>query len=155
MRGPKPLAVELTDEQRQALQCFIRRHSAPHQLVLRAQIILHAADGQSNTAIAAAHQVTLDMVRTWRERWMLFQPIPLAELGIEDRLSDAPRSGKPPTITAEQICAIVAMACEAPGQSGRPISQWTGREVAAEIVGRGIVASISARHAARVLKRGT
>src|SRR5207245_1431361 len=110
MRGPKPLTVELTDEQRQALQSSIRRHTAPQQLVLRAQIILHAADGPSNTAIAAAHRVTPDMVRTWRERWTLLQPIPLAELSIEDRLSDAPRSGKTPRVTAEQICAIVAMA---------------------------------------------
>jgi putative transposase len=152
MRGPKPLAVEVTEEQRQALQGFIRRHSAPQQSVLRAQIILHAADGQSNTAIAEAHQVTLDTVRTWRERWMLLQPIPLAELGIEDRLRDAPRAGKPSTITAEQICAIVAMACEAPGQSGRPITHWTQREIADEVVKRGIVDRISPRHAARILK---
>jgi putative transposase len=152
MRGPKPLAVELTDEQRQALQGFIRRHSAPQQLVLRAQMILLAADGQSNTAIAEAHQVTLDTVRTWRERWMLLQPIPLAELGIEDRLSDAPRSGKPPKITAEQVCAIVAMACEAPIQSGRPITHWTQREIADEVIKRRIVDRISPRHAARILK---
>jgi transposase len=152
MRGPKPLTVELTDEQRQALQSFLRRHTAPQQLVLRAQIILHAADGPSNTAIAAAHQVTLDMVRTWRQRWMLFQPIPLAELGIEDRLSDAPRSGKPSKITAAQICAIVAMACEAPSQSGRPITHWTQREIADEVIKRRIVDRISPRHAARILK---
>jgi putative transposase len=152
MRGPKPLTVELTDEQRQALQSFIRRHTASQQLVLRAQIILHAADGLSNTAIAAAQQVTLDMVRIWRERWMLLQPIPLAELGIEDRLSDAPRSGKPSKITAEQICAIVAMACEAPSQSGRPITHWTQREIADEVIKRGIVDRISPRHAARILK---
>ncbi len=150
MRGPKPLAVELTDEQRQALQSFIRRHTAPQQLVLRAQIILQAADALSNTAIAAAHHVTLDMVRIWRQRWMLLQPIPLAELGIEDRLSDAPRSGKPSKITAEQSCAIVAMACEAPSQSGRPITHWTQREIADEVIKRGIVDRISPRHAARI-----
>ncbi len=152
MRGPKPLAVELTDEQRQALQSFIRRHSSPQQLVLRAQIIWHAADGQSNTAIAAALQVTLDMVRAWRQRWTLLQPIPLAELSIADRLRDAPRSGKTPRITAEQICAIVAMACETPGQSGRPITHWTNREIAGEVIKRGIVDRISPRHAARILK---
>jgi transposase len=152
MRGPKPRAVELTDEQRQALQSFSRRHSSPQQLVLRAQIILHAADGQSNTAIAAAHQVTRDMVRAWRGRWTLLQPIPLAELSIADRLRDAPRAGKTPRITAEQVCAIVAMACEAPGQAGRPITHWTNREIADEVIQRGIVDRISPRHAARILK---
>jgi hypothetical protein len=86
-------------------------------------------------------------------RWRLFQPIPLFELSLEERLRDAPRSGKKPRLTAEQICAIVAMACEAPGQSGRPITHWTNREIADEIVKRGIVDSISPRHAARILKK--
>ena len=153
MRGPKPLTVELTDEQGQALQTFIRRHSAPQQLVLRARIILLGADGQSNAAIAEVLQVGLDTVRLWRERWALFLPIPLADLSIEDRLADAPRSGKRPGITAEQVCAIVAMACEAPEQSGRPITHWTQREIADEVIKRGIVERISPRHAARILKK--
>jgi hypothetical protein len=46
------------------------------------------------------------------------------------------------------------MACEAPEKAGRPISQWTGREIADELVARGIVEAISARHAARLLKKG-
>jgi transposase len=153
MRGPKPLAVELTDAQRQALLIFIHRHLAPQQLVLRAQIVLRAADGQSNAAIAEDLQVDLDTVRLWRQRWRLFQPIPLAELSVEDRLSDAPRSGQKPRITAEQICAIVAMACEAPDASGRPITHWTQREIADEVIKRGIVEHISPRHAARILKK--
>ena len=74
---------------------------------------------------------------------------------MEERLTDAPRSGAPARITAEQVCQIVALACEAPGQSGRPISQWTGREVADEVVARGIVPAISPRHAGRLLKKGT
>jgi putative transposase len=46
------------------------------------------------------------------------------------------------------------MACEHPEESGRPISHWTGREIADEIKKRGIVDEISPRHAARLLKRG-
>jgi hypothetical protein len=152
MRGPNPRTVELSDEQCQALQAFIRRHSASQQLVLRARIVLQAADGQCNAAIAHALRVGRDMVRLWRGRWALFPPIPLAELGLEERLSDAPRSGKTPGITAEQVCAIVAMACEAPEQSGRPITHWTQREIADEVIKRGIVPRISPRHAARILK---
>ena len=56
--------------------------------------------------------------------------------------------------TAEQVCQIVALACEAPQKAGRPISQWSGREIAEEIIERGIVATISERHAGRLLKRG-
>ena len=58
-----------------------------------------------------------------------------------------------PDITP-QVARIVALACEAPGASGRPISQWSTTELAAEIVRRGIVDEISPRHAARLLKRG-
>jgi putative transposase len=153
MRGPKPVAVELTDEQRTALEALIRRHLASQQLVLRARIILDAADGRSNLAIARSRQVSLETVRLWRERWRLFQPIPFSELSLEERLHDAPRSGKRPRITPAQICAIVAMACEAPSQSGRPITHWTDREIADEIVKRGILDHISPRHAARILKK--
>ena len=78
----------------------------------------------------------------------------MEELPVEDRLTDAPRPGKPRTITAEQECQIIALACEAPSESGRPISQWTGREIADEIKRRGIVDEISPRHASRLLKRG-
>jgi putative transposase len=49
---------------------------------------------------------------------------------------------------------LAALACEAPAQAGRPISQWTGREIAAELKARGIVEHISPRHAARLLKKG-
>jgi len=68
-------------------------------------------------------------------------------------LCDLPRSGKPSAITADQMCQIEALACEKPEQSERPISQWSGREIADEIMKRGIVAQISPRHAARLLKR--
>ena len=79
MRGPKPVAVVLTDEQRTAWQARIRRHLTPQQVVLRAQIILDAAEGQRNLTIARSRQVSLEAVRLWRQRWMLFQPIPLSE----------------------------------------------------------------------------
>jgi len=59
-----------------------------------------------------------------------------------------------PKITAEQRCQIAALACEAPVKSGRPISQWTEREIADEVKARGIVEQISPRHAGRLLKKG-
>ncbi|HJT55806.1 MAG TPA: helix-turn-helix domain-containing protein [Ktedonobacteraceae bacterium] len=76
----------------------------------------------------------------------------LVDLDIEERLSDVPRPGRPSEITAEQICQMVALACEQPKE--RPISHWTGREIADEVMARGIVEQISPRHAARVLKKG-
>ncbi len=154
MRGPKPPAIDLTDAERQELEVLTRRHATPQQLALRARIVLAAADGANNGQIARLLDVSLDMARRWRERWRVLQPVSLEELPVADRLTDAPRPGKPVRITAEQVAKIVALACEPPTGSQRPISQWTSRELAAEIEQRGIVPKISGRHAARLLKRG-
>ena len=154
MRGPKPTAIVLSDAERHQLEQLVRRHSTPQQIALRARIVLAAADGANNCQIARQLDLSLDMVRRWRTRWLVLQPASLDDLPIAERLTDLPRSGKPVTISAEQVCQIVALACEPPQDSQRPISQWTGREVADEIKQRGIVGTISPRHAARLLKRG-
>ena len=154
MRGPKPPTIELTDAERQGLAELVRRHSTPQQTALRARIVLAAAEGQNNAQVARGLGVSIDMVRLWRERWRILRPVSLEDLPIVDRLSDAPRPGKPRRITDEQMCRIAELACEAPERSGRPISQWTGREIAEEITGRGIVERISVRHAARLVKKG-
>jgi putative transposase len=154
MRGPKPTAIVLSDAERQELEQLARRHSTPQQIALRARIVLAAADGANNCQLVRQLTVSLDMVRRWRARWLLLQPATLDDLPLSERLTDSPRPGKPRQITAEQECQIVAMACEPPADSARPMSQWTGREVADEIKQRGIVGQISPRHAARLLKRG-
>jgi putative transposase len=154
MRGPKPPTIELVAAERQELERLTRRHSTPQQLALRAQIVLAAADGANNCQIARQLDVSLDMVRRWRERWLACQAASLEDLPVADRLTDAPRPGAPVRITDEQVARIVALACEPPAESQRPISQWTGREIADEIKQRGIVDQISPRHAARLLKRG-
>ena len=154
MRGPKPPAVVLAPDVRQELQGLLRRHSLPQQLATRCRMVLAAADGSNNSQIARQFDLDVDTVRLWRQRWLAFAPIPLSELSVEERLSDIPRTGRPVTITAEQRCQIVALACDAPETAGRPISQWTGREIADDVVKRGIVSKLSPRHAARLLKQG-
>src|SRR3712207_5470486 len=154
MRGPQPPVIELAPEVRQDLEALLRRHSLPQQLAVRARIILAAADGANNSQIARLLDLDVDTVRRWRSRWLAFTPIPRADLALEERLSDVPRSGRPLHISAEQRCQIVALACEAPKAAGRPISQWTGREIADEVVKRGILPKLSPRHASRLLKKG-
>jgi transposase len=117
--------------------------------------VLAAADGQPLVRIAQQVGLSRESVRFWRDRWGAQQDIPLADLSVTQRLADAPRPGAPARLTAEQVCQVVALACEAPATAGRPISQWTHQEIAAEIMRRGIVDTISPRHAARLLKRGT
>ena len=154
MRGPKPPPIGLTAEERTQLEALVRRRGAGQQLVLRARIILAAAAGQNNSQLARHLGVEVATARLWRGRWLGLGAVPLADLSVAERLEDAPRPGGPCRITAEQVCRITALACEAPAGSARPISQWTGREVADEAIQRGIVAAISPRHAARLLKRG-
>ena len=139
MRGPQPPAIVLSPGARQALEALVRRHTTPQQLALRARIVLAAATGANNGQIVRQLAVSLDMVRRWRARWVALQPAALEELPVAERLTDMPRPGNPGRITAEQVCQIVALACESPTDSARPISQWTSRELAAEIVHRGIV----------------
>jgi len=144
----------LTTEERQGLAVLVRRPSTAQQVVLRARIVLAAAEGQNNAQIARQAGVDVETARRWRTRWLGLGALPLGEFSVAERLEDAPRAGGPCRITAEQVCRITALACEAPAGSARPISQWTGREVADEAIARGIVATISPRHAARLLKRG-
>jgi putative transposase len=107
--------------------------------------------------------VDRNTVRRWRGRWAEAAET-LAELeeqaedkellaATEHVLSDAYRSGTPATFSAEQVVQIIALACETPTDSGRPVSHWTPRELADEAVKRGIVQSISPQSVARFLKR--
>ncbi len=155
MRGPKPPVVELSPEESQGLETLVRRYGTPQQLARRGRIILSAAAGLNNSQIAREVDLAVATVRFWRNRWLGVQVASLEDLSLEERLRDAPRPGTPARITPEQVCQIMSLACEAPSQRGRPISQWTSREVANEIVHQGIVKRISPRHAARLLERGT
>jgi len=154
MAGPKPPVVNLSEAEQEGLEKLVKAHNTPQQMVLRARIILTASQGLNNEQVGRALHIGVDMVRYWRQRWLAGQAIPLSELSVAERLCDLPRAGKPSAITADQLCQMMALACEQPEQSERPISQWSGREIADEIVKRGIVAQISPRHAARLLKRG-
>jgi putative transposase len=147
--------LSLTMDERQGLEILVRRHSTAQQVATRAQIVLAAADGQRVVRIAEQVGLSRESVRLWRDRWVALQDIPLADLSVAERLADAPRPGAPARITAEQVCQVVALACAAPQASGRPISQWTNQEIADEIIRRGIIGTISPRHAARLVKRGT
>ena len=154
MPGPRPPAVVLTDAERTALATLVRAHTTSQQVAQRARIILLTAAGQNNSAIARALGLAVDTVRAWRQRWLRQQAVGRRETSVAARLADAPRSGAPPRITAEQVCRIVALACAGPGAAGRPISQWTARELAEEAVAQGVVERLSPRHAGRLLKRG-
>jgi transposase len=154
MPGPRPEPIELSAKARLDLEKLAARHTTGQQKAQRARIILKAAEGKNNADIARELNQSIDMVRLWRRRWHALEPIEWDDLSAEERLDDLPRPGAPARFSADQVCQIEQLACEAPEKAGRPISQWTGREIADELVARGIVESISSRHAARLLKKG-
>ena len=146
--------IVLSEKEQEELEQISRRHRSEQQAVLRAKIVLAAAQGKSNAQVAQDLHINVDTVRLWRDRWAGLQGIDLETLSLRERLQDAPRPGVAPTFTPEQRAQMAALACEAPTTAGRPISQWTGREIADELKKRGIVTQISPRHAARLLKKG-
>lgn len=142
-----PAPVPVTDRERRQLESLKRQATCPQQLALRARIILLAGQGVGVRPTADQLGISRSTVQGWRRRWSENPNASVAE-----RLSDAPRSGTPATFNPEQIRAIIALACEAPQDSGRPITQWTQGEIADEAVKRGIVESVSARSVGRFLK---
>lgn len=153
-RGPRPTRIRLTEAERQALELLVQRPTTAQQLVGRARIILAAADGRNNAQIARDLRLSLDTTRLWRQRWLDTAAADGAEpQAAATRLSDLPRSGAPAQFTAEQLCQLIALACEVPAGSDRPISHWSRREITAEALKRGIFAQISDRHVGRFLKR--
>jgi transposase len=161
-RGPKPKLIQLTERQRKILEQIVRRSKSAQCLVTRSTIILKANEGLNNQYIADDMGLHVQTPRKWRNRWAeAADQLGEIESDLDDKalmtrikgiLDDAPRSGVPPTFTAEQICQIVALACESPADSGRPITNWTHAELADETIKRNIVESISSRSVGRFLK---
>jgi transposase len=121
-------------------------------------MILMAGDGAGVVETAERLGVWRKTVSQWRGRWLAGSDssAPVAEdssAPVAERLSDAARCGAPARITAEQICAIVALACERPAESDRPVTHWSQQDLADEAMKRGIVEQISQRSVGRFLKR--
>jgi len=146
--APKAPPIELTAEQAEVLNDLVRAHSTGQQLAERARIILSAGAGKGICESAAELGIWRKTVRQWRRRWEKAD----ASSGVVERLSDEPRSGAPAVFTAEQICQIMALACEDPERLDVPISQWSQSELARQAVKRGIVKNISHGSIGRLLK---
>ncbi len=154
-RGPDPKEIILSEQEVEALEKCVRKHTTTQQIARRVRIIQSAAADRNNAQIARELGVSIDQVRLWRRRWVEWQDMPLEEYSVETRLSDATRSGSPGKFSAEQVAQIIAIACEVPRDSGYPVSHWTAKELAMESVKRGVVESISERQVGRFLKRGS
>ena len=157
----KAAKIQLTEKQYGILEQVHRSPTAAQRLVQRAGVILKAFAGVLNVTIAEDLGLARKQVGLWRRRWQQsFDGLVAIECRethaelrrtIEDLLSDAPRSGSTGSFTAEQVTQIMAVACEPPEQSGRPIDRWTHRELTDEVIRRRIVSSISVSQVGRYL----
>lgn len=148
--GRKATRIELSGEERDGLERFVRASLTPQQLVMRSRIILLLGEGLGIEETADRLGVWRKTVSVWRSRWLSGAAV---DETVRGRLHDAPRCGGPDRITPEEVCAIIALACKPPKDCGLPLSHWSASDLAREAIKRGLVDRVSPRHAGRFLKR--
>ena len=156
----KAAKVPLTDRMFQILTRLSTSRNAGVAIAQRATVILLAFQKRLNQQIASEVDLSAKTVGLWRRRWRDSFPALLSmqfgesnaafERAISECLSDAPRSGSPGKFSPEQIVGLIAIGCESPELSGRPVTTWTGRELADEVQQRGLIDSISPSHVNRL-----
>jgi transposase len=137
-------AVRVTGSVRRLLIRRSRGQKTPYRDKIRAQIVLRAADRQTNARVAAELGITVDTVRVWRGRF--------AEHGLAG-LRDRPRSGRPSRFSAVQVAQVTALACQLPAHAGAPLARWSCPELAREAISQGVAESVSAATVRRWLTR--
>ena len=142
MASKSPFKIELDSRTRPVLDERARAYSRPYQEVVRARIVLYAAEGLDNAEIARRLDTSPQIVHRWRKRFF-----DQGMKGLEDR----PRSGRPRVFTPAVRVEVKALACELPATTGVPLSRWSSAELAAELVTRGVAGSISAATVWRIL----
>jgi transposase len=134
MSRSSPFVITLSDADRVELRRRARCYTAPHADVVRAKIVLLAAEGLENTVIAARLDVAVGVVSRWRKRF--------AEEGMTG-LADRERSGRPRVFPAPVVAQVKAMACEPPEDRDVPQSRWSAADLAAQAAAEGLVDSVS------------
>ena len=157
----KAARVTATNTMYKMIQQLANSRMTPQSIAVRMQVVLLATDRLSNIEISKTVELDRQQVGLWRRRWQASYPALLAiesnesrngfERALTDVFRDAPRSGSPGKFSAQQVVEIISIACEPPGQSDRPVTTWTGRELASEAVKRELVESISVSQVNRFL----
>jgi transposase len=108
----------------------------------RVQILLRAADGETDADIADDLRVSAGTVANVRRRF--------AAGGLDAALTDRPRRGAPAKLDGKAEAVVVALACS-PTPDGA--ARWTARMLANRLVELAVVASVSEDTVLRVLKK--
>jgi len=134
MPRESPFCIDLTGDERRTLEQRAAKYTSPYFEVVRAKVILLAAEGSENKEIGECLSLPRQIVSRWRKR---FFDERLA--GLDER----PRRGRPRVFPPQIIMEVKALACELPKQRGLPFSRFSHQDIADEAVRCGIVASIS------------
>src|SRR5690242_12659203 len=121
MPGPAAAVVELSDDERSQLIAWTRRAKSANALAMRSRIVLAAADGLGNTAVATRLGIEVGTARKWRNRF------------VSDRLAgllDEPRPGRPRSVSDEQVEAVITRTLET---TPKDATHWSTRSLAAEL----------------------
>src|SRR5713101_2609385 len=129
-----PFDVTLTPDERQTLESLARKYTSPYCDVIRARIILLAAEGLSSDVIAARLDTPRQIVSKWRKRFCLAR-VP----GLEDE----PRGGRKARFSPSLVVKVKALACELPHRLGVPLSRLSIAEIRQHMITQGLVAEIS------------
>ena len=121
MPGPTAPVVVLTDDELAQLTSWTRRSKSANALAMRSRIVLAAAEGLGNTAVAAKVGVEVGTARKWRNRF------------LADRLEgllDEPRPGRPRTVGDDEVEKVITRTLET---TPRNATHWSTRSLAAEL----------------------
>jgi transposase len=158
----KAAEIRLTEPMYEILTELANSRTVANSIVHRANVVLMGFEKATNEAIAPRVGLCAKTVGLWRRRWRASYSALLRMQFSESKsqfrrsvilcLCDAPRSGAPGKFTAQQIVGLIGIACEPPKNRGRPVTTWTGSELADECRKRNLVDSISASHVNRILR---
>jgi transposase len=132
--GRSPFQITLRASQRRWLKALQRRGTAEHRQVTRARIVLLAAAGWTNRAIARKLGLAPNTAGKWRQRFY--------QQGV-DGLRDRQRPGRPRAFPAAVVAACKAIACELPTTRGVPLGRWSLAELRTEVLATGLVDQVS------------
>jgi transposase len=138
-----PFEIVLTPDEGRELERRAAAYTDPYWRVVRARIVLMAAEGLANVEIAARVDTSPQVVYRWRKRFFEQRL-----KGLEDRQ----RSGRPRVFSPLGERRVKALACELPATSGVPLSRWSCAELARQLIMAGVVAFISTATAWRTLR---
>src|SRR3954452_9128916 len=116
-----PVAIELSDVEREQLEAWTRRRTSAQALALRSRVVLAAAEGLNNTEIAARLGIHRNVAGKWRRRFVEHRL---------DGLSDEPRPGQPRKITDEKVEEVIVKTLET---TPKDATHWSTRSMAREV----------------------